>query len=84
MAYLRGDSSSRGSWYKTMREIGAYSVNDILAYEDLPDVPGGDSRYANLNNIPLELFEMLSVARNARGETLRESLEKWLSATGTG
>lgn len=67
MAYLRGDSSSRGTWYQTMRNLGAYSVNDIRAYEDLPDVPGGDTRYANLNNIPLERFDELSVARNSGG-----------------
>lgn len=68
MAYLRGDTASRGTWYKTMREIGAYSVNDILALEDLPAVPGGDSRYANLNNIPLEMFDELSRARNTGGD----------------
>lgn len=82
MAYLRGDSASRGTWYKTMREIGAYSVNDVLAYEDLPAVPGGDTRNASLNYIPLELFEELSVARNAGGETLLEGLKKWLGAAG--
>lgn len=84
MAYLRGDSASRGTWYKTMREVGAFSANDILALEDLPNVPGGDSRYASLNYVPLELFEALSQARNAGGETLLESLKKWLGAAGTG
>ena len=48
-----------------MREIGAYSINDILALEDLPDVPGGDERYASLNYIPADLFRELSVNRNA-------------------
>lgn len=65
MAYLRGDSNSRGTWYKTMREVGGFSVNDIRGLEDLPDVPGGDTRYASLNYIPLERFDELSVARNA-------------------
>lgn len=64
---LRGDFSSRASWYRNMREIGAYSVNDILMHEDLPNVPGGDSRYASWNYGPLERWEELSVKRN-RGE----------------
>lgn len=61
---LRGDTAARGAWYRTMREIGAYSVNDIRSYEDLEDVIGGDTRQASLNYIPLEMFEELSKARN--------------------
>ena len=51
---------SRGSWYQTMTEIGAYSVNDVRAHEDLPDVPGGDGRKASLNYVPLEDWQELS------------------------
>ena len=51
-----------------MREIGALSVNDILALEDMPPVPGGDTRYSSLNYIPLEDFRELSRARNAGGQ----------------
>lgn len=53
-AELRGDTESRVRWYKGMRDMGGYSVNDIRAYEDLPDVEGGDLRIAPLNSIPLE------------------------------
>ncbi len=67
MAELRGDFTSRGTWYRNMREIGAYSVNDIRDLEDEPKVPGGDTRYASLNYIPLEHFEELSMKRNERG-----------------
>lgn len=73
---LRGDFGSRANWYRQMREIGAYSVNDILAHEDLPDVPGGDSRYASWNYGPLEQWEELSVARNGGGESTSESTVK--------
>ncbi len=65
MALLRGDSRSRVEWYKAMREIGAFNVNDILSLEDRPDVPGGDIRYGNLNFVPLEDFRELSRLRNA-------------------
>lgn len=64
MGELRGDWAARGAWYKTMREIGAYNVNDILALEDMPDKPGGGDCYASLNYVPLELFRELSLARN--------------------
>ena len=60
MVELRGDFASRGSWYQTMTEIGAYSVNDVRAHEDLPDVPGGDGRKASLNYVPLEDWQELS------------------------
>ena len=63
-ALLRGDTASRASLYKTMREIGAYSVDDILALEDKPSVPGGDIRLASLNYVPLEDFKRLSEERN--------------------
>jgi HK97 family phage portal protein len=56
-AELRGDTKSRVTWYRGMRDVGAYSVDDIRAYEDLPDVPGGDLRIAPLNSIPLEQMD---------------------------
>ncbi len=61
---LRGDTASRAAFYRTMREIGAYSVNDIMALEDREDVPGGDTRLGSLNYVPLDRFDELSSARN--------------------
>lgn len=68
MAELKGDTASRGAWYKNMREIGAFSVNDVLGLEDMPNVPGGHTRNASLNYVPLELFEELSKNRNGGGK----------------
>lgn len=67
MAELRGDIKSRGTWFTMMRNIGAFSVNDILALEDLPDVDGGDGRYASLNYVPLSDWARLSEQRNKGG-----------------
>lgn len=64
MAELKGDFTSRSNWYKAMREIGVFSVNDIRDLEDMESVPGGDSRYASWNYGPLEQWEKLSVKRN--------------------
>ena len=63
LALLRGDSASREAWYRTMREIGGFSVNDILSLEDMPAVPGGDERYASLNYVPLRDWAELSRLR---------------------
>lgn len=46
---LRGDASSRASYYRAMWDIGAFSTNDILELEDRNPVEGGDQRYRPLN-----------------------------------
>ncbi len=72
MAELRGDTATRAAWYKVGREIGYFSVNDICDLEDTPRVPGGDTRMARLDNVPLEDFRALSLARNGGGEVKKE------------
>ena len=46
---------------------GAFSVNDILALEDMPPVPGGDERYASLGYVPLSVWAELSRAKAGTG-----------------
>ena len=70
MAELRGDNRTRGTWFTAMRNIGVFSVNDILALEDLPDVEGGDGRYASLNYVPLADWARLSEQRNQGGKQI--------------
>ena len=50
---MRGDSTARAQFYQVMRQVGAFSANDIRAREDLPPVSGGDSRLQPLNMAPL-------------------------------
>ena len=66
MAELRGDTSARADWYQTLIDAGVFSVNDILALEDMPDVPGGEHRRASLNYVPLADWAELSRIRAAR------------------
>ena len=65
---LRGDTAAQAAWYKAMRETGVYSVDDIRALEDLPDVPGGSGRSASLNYVPLEDWRELSRLRALYGK----------------
>ena len=69
MVELRGDFGSRGGWYEKMKHVGAYSVNDIRALEDLPDVEGGDEREASLNYVPLSRWAEISVERAKKYNT---------------
>ena len=54
-ALLRGDSAARAAFYRTMREIGVFSVDDILAKEDMPLVggAGGSERCRPMNWVPI-------------------------------
>ncbi len=64
---LRGDTAAQAAWYEAMDRIGGYSVDDIRALEDLPNVPGGKARKASLNYVPLEDWRELSRLRATQG-----------------
>lgn len=67
MAELKGDSSSRGAWYKNMREIGAFCSDDIRGMEDMEALGhdlGGDIYYGNKNFAPLDQFRTISAAQS--------------------
>ena len=63
MAELRGDSNARMHVYQTMLQEGVYSVNDVRALEDLPDILGGGEHRASLNYVPLSMWPELSRRR---------------------
>ena len=50
---LRGDSKSRGEFYRTMWSIGAITQNEIRGLEDMDPVDGGDELFVPLNVTPL-------------------------------
>lgn len=54
-ALARGDMNARSAYYKVMREIGVYSVDDILAKENMPLIggQGGSERCRPMNWIPI-------------------------------
>ena len=50
---LRGDTMARAEFYRVMREVGAFSANDIRELEDMPAIDGGDTYLQPLNMAPL-------------------------------
>ncbi len=52
-AFLRGDTQSRYTSYRTGREGGWLSVNEIRDYENLPPIDGGDNYLEPLNMRPV-------------------------------
>ena len=69
MAELKGDTAARAEWYRIMLDGGTFSVNDVRALEDLPDVEGGDEHRASLNYVPLSRWPELSILRAGGGGT---------------
>lgn len=54
-AMLRTDAKTRGEFYRLMREIGAYTANQVLAYEDENGIgPDGDRRFVPVNWQPAD------------------------------
>lgn len=48
-ALLRGDHQSRAQYYRTMVEIGAMTLNEVRALEDLNQVANGNTRFVSQN-----------------------------------
>lgn len=52
-ALLRGDSTSRATFYSQMSQNGVYTRNEIRARENLPPAEGGDKLTVQSNLVPL-------------------------------
>lgn len=52
---LRGDSKGRSEFYKDMTAMGAMTINEVRALENLPPVPGGDVPRMQAQNIPINM-----------------------------
>lgn len=65
-ALLRGDAASRAEFYRVMRDVGAFSANDIRELEDRPPVPDGDGYLQSLNHAPLGT-DVTKLQKNSEG-----------------
>lgn len=65
---LRGTPTERTAIYVQMRNMGVYSVNDILALEERAGIgPEGDSRLVPLNMVPTSQAPAAAAAPTASG-----------------
>lgn len=55
---LRGDSVARAAYYTAMRNVGAFTANDIRKLEGMPDIPGGDTLLTPTNYSQLGLGDI--------------------------
>lgn len=54
-ALMRGDAKSRAEFYRLMTQIGAMSINEVRALEDMNSIgPAGDEHLVQLNQTTLE------------------------------
>jgi HK97 family phage portal protein len=54
-ALLRGDSAGRAAFYRAMTAMGAMTINEVRAKEDLPPVEGGDVPRIQMQNVPISM-----------------------------
>lgn len=50
---LRADSAGRAAFYLTMTNMGAMTINEVRALENLPPVEGGDVPRMQMQNVPI-------------------------------
>lgn len=50
---LRADSAGRARFYQQMTQIGAMTINEVRALENLPPVEGGDVPRMQMQNTPI-------------------------------
>ena len=50
---LRADSAGRASFYQIMTAIGAMTINEVRALENLRPVPGGETPRMQMQNVPI-------------------------------
>jgi phage portal protein BeeE len=50
---LRADSAGRARFYQQMTQIGAMTINEVRALENLPPVEGGEVPRMQMQNRPI-------------------------------
>ncbi|MGV1801557.1 phage portal protein [Agrobacterium vitis] len=58
---LRGDSAGRARFYQMMTQIGAMTINEVRALENLPAVEGGDVPRMQMQNVPISEIDREAV-----------------------
>ena len=75
-ALLRGDATARWTAYRTAREIGALSANEIRAMENMNPIEGGDMYFVPMNWVPADLAEEAALSSPAPAGDVPEEPEE--------
>jgi HK97 family phage portal protein len=65
---LRADSKGRSDFYRQMTSIGAMTINEVRALENLPPVEGGDVPRMQMQNVPITQADEEAVRQLIRQE----------------
>nr|WP_156914246.1 phage portal protein [Paucisalibacillus globulus] len=66
---LRADKKTQAEFYKTMLDVGAYSINEVRELEDRNAIEGGDIHRVDLNHVSIAIADeyQLSKAGSSKG-----------------
>ncbi|MFE9923278.1 phage portal protein [Streptomyces sp. NPDC005774] len=79
---LRGDSSARATFYRAMRDVGAFSADDIRGYEELPPLPAGKGGDVHLQPTYMAPLGVNPLAREEPAAARARETIRLLSADG--
>ena len=72
---LRGSYSERANFYKSMKESGLMTIEEIREKENLPHIEGTDDLMASLNYVPLSQWKEYVARRDGQPEEIDEDPE---------
>lgn len=61
---LRADKKTQAEFYKTMLDVGAYSINEVRELEDRNAIEGGDVHRVDLNHVSIDIADEYQLHRS--------------------
>ncbi|WP_245835693.1 phage portal protein [Virgibacillus ndiopensis] len=60
---LRADKKTQAEFYKTMLDVGAYSINEVRELEERNAIEGGDKHRVDLNHVSIDIADDYQLAK---------------------
>jgi HK97 family phage portal protein len=60
---LRADKKTQAEFYKTMLDVGVYSINEVRELEERNAIDGGDIHRVDLNHVSIDIADEYQLAR---------------------
>lgn len=78
---LRADAKTRAIWYRAMADLGVFTINDMLRFEDMNPADDGDERHIQVNRMPLK--KMNDMTNDQVVRMLAEAISKRSNGKGS-